>query len=201
MKSAAIGLRIHSGWGALVAVAGENGAQEIIDRRKIIVIDPKAAGVAQPYHFVQEMELRAAERHLAKCASDARRLAVDALREVSAQLRNRGFTIAHAVILLSSARPLPDLDEILGSHALIHAAEGEFFRHTFRQALERLEIPVTGIRERELEDHARKAFGKAAAEVHKRIEGMGRQLGPPWTEDEKTAALAAAIVLNDGGSV
>jgi hypothetical protein len=196
MKSAAIGLRIHSGWGALVAVAGENGAQEIIDRRKIIVIDPKAAGVAQPYHFVEEMELRAAERHLARCASDSKRLAVEALREVSVQLRDRGFTLARAAILLSSARPLPDLDEILGSHALIHAAEGEFFRHAFRQALERLEIPVTGIRERDLDDHARKTFGKNATEVHKRIDGMGRLLGPPWTEDEKTAALAAAIVLN-----
>jgi hypothetical protein len=201
MKSAAIGLRIHSGWGALVAVAGENGAQKIIDRRKIIVIDPKAAGVAQPYHFVEEMELRAAERHLARCASDSKRLAVEALREVSAHLRDSGFTLAGAAILLSSARPLPDLDEILGSHALIHAAEGEFFRHAFRQALERLEIPVTGIRERDLDDHARKTFGKEATEVHQRIDGMGRLLGPPWTEDEKTAALAAAIILNGSGSV
>ena len=196
MKSAAIGLRIHSGWGALVAVAGENGAQEIIDRRKIIVIDPKAAGVAQPYHFIEEMELRDAERHLSKCASDSKRLAVEGLREVSAKLSDRGFTLAGAAILLSSARPLPDLDEILGSHALIHAAEGEFFRHAFRQALERLEIPVTGIRERDLDDHARKTFGKDATEVHQRIDGMGRLLGPPWTEDEKTAALAAAIILN-----
>jgi hypothetical protein len=196
MKSAAIGLRIHSGWGALVAVAGVNGAQEIIERRKIIVIDPKAAGVAQPYHFVEEMELRAAERHLARCASDSKRLAVEALREVSARLRESGFALAGAAILLSSARPLPDLDEILGSHALIHAAEGEFFRHAFRQALERLEIPVTGIRERDLDDHARKTFGKEATEVHQRIDGMGRLLGPPWTEDEKTAALAAAIILN-----
>ena len=196
MKSAAIGLRIHSGWGALVAVAGVNGAQEIIERRKIIVIDPKAAGVAQPYHFIEEMELRAAERHLAKCASDSKRLAVEALREVSAKLSDSGFALAGAAILLSSARPLPDLDEILGSHALIHAAEGEFFRHAFRQALERLEIPVTGIRERDLDDHARKAFGKEATEVHERIDGMGRLLGPPWTEDEKTAALAAAIILN-----
>jgi hypothetical protein len=196
MKSAAIGLRIHSGWGALVAVAGVNGAQEIIDRRKIVVIDPKAAGVAQPYHFVEEMELRAAERHLARCASESKRLAVEALREVFAKLRDSGFTLAGAAILLSSARPLPDLDEILGSHALIHAAEGEFFRHAFRQALERLEIPVTGIRERDLDDHARKTFGKEATGVHQRIDGMGRLLGPPWTEDEKTAALAAAIILN-----
>ena len=195
MKSAAIGIRVHSGWGALVAMAGQHGAEEIIERRKVVIIDPKATGVTQPYHYVEEMELRAAERHLAKCAAESRRLALEALRQISAQLRDRSFFLVGSVILLSSARPLPDLDEVLGSHALIHTAEGEFFRQAFRAALERLEIPVTGIRERELDDFAQKAFGSDTAEVHKKIDGMGRALGPPWTKDEKTAALAAAIVL------
>jgi hypothetical protein len=141
------------------------------------------------------MELRAAERHLNKCATDSRRLALEALGQIAKGLHGRGFRLAAGVILLSSARPLPDLDEILSSHALIHTAEGEFFRHAFRQALERLEIPVTGIRERELKDYAKKAFGKSATRAQERINAMGRSLGPPWTQDEKTAALAAAIVL------
>jgi hypothetical protein len=195
MKSAAIGIRVHSGWGALVAMTGRHGAEEIIERRKVVIIDPKATGVTQPYHYVEEMELRAAERHLAKCAAESRRLALEALRQISTQLRDRGFSLVGSAILLSSARPLPELDEVLGSHALIHTAEGEFFRQAFRHALERLEIPVTGIRESELDDYALKAFGKAAGGVHTKIDGMGRFLGPPWTKDEKTAALAAAILL------
>ncbi len=195
MKSAAIGIRVHSGWGALVALTGQHGSEEIIERRKVVIIDPKAVGVTQPYHYVEEMELRAAERHLARCAAESRGLALEALRQISAQLRDRSFYLVGSAILLSSARPLPDLDEVLGSHALIHTAEGEFFRQAFRQALERLEIPVTGIRESDLDNCARKAFGKDTAGVHKKINGMGRSLGPPWTKDEKTAALAAAIVL------
>jgi hypothetical protein len=78
---------------------------------------------------------------------------------------------------------------------LIHTAEGEFFRQAFRHAFESLEVPVTGIRERELDERAQQAFGKLAAQVRKNINGMGRILGPPWTQDEKTAAMAAAIVL------
>jgi hypothetical protein len=195
MKPAAIGIRVHSGWGALVAVTGSLGSEEVIERRKVTIIDPKNPGVTQPYHYVEEMELRAAERHLNKCATDSRRLALEALGHIARELHGRGFRLAGSAILLSSARPLPDLDEILSSHALIHTAEGEFFRHAFRQAFERLEIPVSGIRERELEDSARKAFGKSAAEAQKRINGMGRTLGPPWTQDEKIAALAAAIIL------
>ena len=57
MKSAAIGVRVHSGWGALVAVAGQHGSEEILERRKVVIIDPKAVGVIQPYHYVEEMEL------------------------------------------------------------------------------------------------------------------------------------------------
>lgn len=197
MKPAAIGVRVHSGWGALVAVAGQNGAEEIIERRKVVIIDAKKPGVAQPYHYVEEMELPAAEHHLTQCAIYSKRLAREALDHISAELLKRGYTLAGAAILLSSARPLPDLDEILASHALIHTAEGEFFRQEFRHAFESLEVPVIGIRERELDERAQKAFGRFAAQVRKNIDGMGRVLGPPWTQDEKMAALAAAIVLTN----
>jgi hypothetical protein len=195
MKAAAIGVRVHSGWGALIAVAGESGAEEIIERRKVVIIDAKKQGVAQPYHYVEEMELPAAERHVTQCAIDSKRLAREALDHVSAELLNRGYSLAGAAILLSSARPLPDLDEILASHALIHTAEGEFFRQAFRHAFESLEVPIIGIRERELDECAQNAFGKLASQIRKNINGMGRVLGPPWTQDEKMAALAAAILL------
>jgi len=78
---------------------------------------------------------------------------------------------------------------------MIHTAEGEFFRKSFRDAFEVLKIPVAGIRERDLPAQAQKAFGKTARRVQERIAAMGRSIGPPWTTDQKTAALAALIVL------
>src|SRR6476620_405194 len=99
MKSAAIGVRVHSGWGAVVAVAGQRGSEEVIERRKVVIIDPKAPGVAQPYHYVEERELRAAEMHLAKCAAESRRLALESLRQISAQLHERGFSLVGSAIL------------------------------------------------------------------------------------------------------
>jgi len=98
-------------------------------------------------------------------------------------------------VLLASGRPLPSLSEILASHALIHTAEGEFYRGAVRKACERLEIQVTAIRERDLEERAETVFGNAASEVQRRISILGRSLGPPWTKDHKTAALAAAVIL------
>src|ERR1700704_3605847 len=195
MKPVAIGVRIHSGWGSLVGVSGQRNAIEIIDRQKVIVIDPKAAGAKQPYHYAKEIGLQAAEQHLAKCTAQSEGLAMEALKLIFARLGERGYAVTGSVIVLSSARPLPTLAGILASHALIHTAEGEFFRHTFRQVLQRLGVAVTGIRESELDDYAQKAFGKASGTIREKIDGMGRILGPPWTQDEKTASLAAAIIL------
>ncbi len=44
MKPAAIGVRVHSGWGALVGVAGARGAEEIIERTRVEIVDAIPAG-------------------------------------------------------------------------------------------------------------------------------------------------------------
>lgn len=191
----AIGIRAHSGWAALVAISGKAGALEVLERRRLEIIDPKVSGAAQPYHFAEKLGIREAEKHIEKCTAMAARLALDGVREVLHSLRDRGFHLAGAAILLSSGRPLPALPQILASHATIHAAEGDFFRQAFREACESLKIPVTGIRERDLDERAAAVFGKAGPRVKTRIAVLGRSLGPPWTQDQKTAALAAAIVL------
>jgi hypothetical protein len=196
MKTAAIGIRVHSGWGALVAVSGATGAEEVVERSRIEITDPKMAGAVQPYHFAEKLEIKQAEKHIAKCAEASARLALAALRELLGQLESRDYRVTGSAILLSSGRPIPELEKILASHAMIHTAEGEFFRHGFRQALEQLKIPVTGIRERDLPAEAQAKFGKGAERLQKRINKMGRSLGPPWTTDQKTAALAACMVLD-----
>lgn len=195
MKRVAIGVRVHSGWGALIAVAGAPGGEEVIERCRIEITDPKMPGAIQPYHYAENMELKSAEQHIAKCADASQRLALTAIRELLQQLQTRGYQVARSCILLSSGRPLPELPSILASHALIHTAEGEFFRKSFRDAFEALKIPVTGIRERDLTDQAQKTFGKTARKAQERLAAMGRSIGPPWTKDQKTAALAALIVL------
>jgi hypothetical protein len=48
---------------------------------------------------------------------------------------------------------------------------------------------------RELDARAEVAFAKRAGQVQSSIDGLGRTVGPPWTSDHKTAALAAALLL------
>jgi hypothetical protein len=199
MKKAAIGIRVHSGWGALVALSGETGAEEVIERARIAIVDIRTEGVSQPYHFAQRLNVRegekAAEQHVVTCAAAASHMALAAIREVVERLRDNGYRIAGAAILLGSGRPLPAFGKILASHPMLHTAEGVFFRQAFREAFEELKIPVAGIPERQLEQRVSTAFGKRSAGVHKRIVQLGRSLGPPWTQDQKSAALAAIVVL------
>ncbi len=191
---------MHSGWGALVCMSSDSASPELIDRRRIIVIDPTMKGAKQPYHFAENLGLEEAEQHLHKCSEASQRLALKAVTEMLEAVTARNYRVVGCAVLLASGRALPSLEKVLASHALIHTAEGEFFRRIVRQAFEHCRIPVKGIRERELNEHANETFGKAAARVRQHISSLGKTVGSPWTQDEKTAALAGLIVSETKGA-
>ena len=197
MKAAAIGLRMHSGWGALVAVAGDPSELEVLDRRRIVVTDPQLRGANQPYHFAAQLELAESGSYLHRCTAVSERLALAAIRDVVQSLYSRMYQTVGSAVLLASGRPLPPLSGILSSHALIHTAEGEFFRKPVWKACDGLGVPVTGLRERDLDEQAYAVFGSVTPQLQQRIAGLGKLIGPPWTEDQKKASLAAAIVLKN----
>jgi hypothetical protein len=195
MKRAAIGVRMHSGWGALVAVSNGAGTAEVIERRRVAITIPGTPGANQPYHFAENLELPEAEKFLANCFEVSKRLALAAVRDLVGELHGRQYRVVGSALLLSSGRPLPPLSKILASHALIHAAEGEFFREAFSKACEGLDLSVTGFRERDLKECVQTTFGKMATRMWQQVSTLGRSLGPPLTKDQKTAALAALVVL------
>jgi hypothetical protein len=186
---------MHSGWGALVAVTNSAGKVEVIERRRIDVISQGTPGAKQPYHFAANLELPDAEKFIAKCFAASKDLAAHAIRELLAEFEARQFRVVGAAVVLASGRPLPPLEKILAAHPLLHTAEGQFFREVFAKACESLAVPVTGIRERDLAAQLQQTFGKAATKLRRQISNAGRALGPPWTTDQKTAAVAALTLL------
>jgi hypothetical protein len=197
MKPAAIGVKMHSGWGILVAVSGSVNSAEIVERRRIVVTDPTIPRANQPYHHAATLGLTEAERHLAECTVVSERLSSAAIRQAVEALNKGDYQVVGAVVLLASGRPLPSLPQVLESHPLIHTAEGEFFRRVIEQGFNHLKIPVTKIRERDLDRLAETALGDTAGQLQNAIAGLRRSLGPPWTKDHKLAAFAAAILLHD----
>ena len=100
-----------------------------------------------------------------------------------------------AGLLLASGRPLPALEKILASHALVHAAEGEIYRDVLRHAIGGGRLRAVEVAERDLDDHAARVLRRPADDLTRRVAGWGKALGPPWTQDQKRAALVAWIAL------
>jgi hypothetical protein len=188
---AALGLQMHSGWGVLVAVSLDPFA--MLARKRIVVADVNSRSEIQPYHFAAQLPTLQQEEHIARCALTSSALAGTAIAEVVEELSPR--LVAGAAVILASGRPLPPLPKILAAHPLIHTAEGEFFRQAVIKALENLKIPVTAIRDREIDPSVKNAFGDLASRLEQEISTLGTRIGPPWTRDHKRAALAAASIL------
>jgi hypothetical protein len=195
VQTAAIGFRVHSGWAAAVVVCGPLDTPVVVDRRKVQLVKTFSYTFRQPYHTAEKMERPGAAKFIRDAQTEAKGLAVSSLRSLQSDLAAGEFKIVRGALLLASGRMLPELDKILASHALIHTADGELFRESLRAACSRCEIPVEGIREKELFVTASKVLGIQAAALKQQVAALGKSLGPPWSQDEKFAALAAWLTL------
>jgi len=199
-SQAALGFRVHSGWTALVAVVGPGDAPRVIDRRRLELIDPKARGAQQPYHAAKEMKLADAEAFLKRRSSATLAIATASLRDVVSDLVDKGYELAGACILLGSGRPTGDLAATLRSHAMIHTAEGQFFRNALQNACESCSVPLLGVKEKELVSRATDGIRIPPSELHQRICEIGRSIGPPWRHDEKLCTIAGWLMLANSGA-
>ena len=188
MSVVGLGFRTHSGWTSAVAVAGSPAKPVVLVRRRLELASPDA-GAKQPYHAAEPLEFADAAALIQRCRDSSMSLAEAGLSALLAQLAARDHRVVGAGIVFASGRELPDLAGILKSHALIHTAEGEFFRDVLVRACERRSLPVTRIKERDARDRDAKAWAQ--------IDGLGKSLGPPWRQDEKLASLAAWTALGD----
>src|SRR5204862_8083483 len=117
-----------------------------------------------------------------KCRDSSARLAADAVSAVVARLSGKGHRVVSTGIIFASGRPLSDLAATLRSHALIHTAEGEFFREVLVQASEHCGLPVTRVKEREGWERGAAALGLGASDLQLLIAELGRRRGPPWRQ-------------------
>lgn len=203
MKMAAMGVQMHSGWGALVVVANEDGRVNVMARERIEVIDEKAGGKRQPYHRARNLALNEAEKYLARCAAESKRLATQSIRGLTEDLQKRGYRLANCALLTASGRELPPLVRILAAHPLIHTAEGEFFRNAICSACEVLRLSVLRVREREARERGEHVAGKVGCGGNETNRECRKEPRFAWTQDQKKAALAAWMALHEhkGGTL
>ena len=195
MKQAAVGFRTHSGWAAMVAVSVEKGAPRVLVRERVQLVETFTYRFRQPYHTAEKLPLGEAQQFVARVKAEAERLARRALHKLRSDLEKLGIQARRSSLLLASGKTLPSLEKILASHALIHAADGELFREALLRAAKRSGLASVKIRERQLLEIAQQAFGTEPAALLRRLRELGKPLGPPWSQDEKFATLAAWLAL------
>ena len=197
MKQAAVGFRVHSGWAAVVVVWLEKGAPVVLERKRAHLVKTFSYTCRQPYHTAEKMPLAEARRFVAQVQTEARQLAHRVIHGMQGDLERAEIKLARASLLLASGRPLPDLEKILASHALIHTADGELFREAITHGCERCGVRMQSIKERSLLERAGTTLHLRAAELMRRATDLGKPLGSPWSQDEKFATLAAWLALRD----
>ena len=201
-KHAAVGFRVHSVWAAVVVVSLEKGATVVLERKRAHLVKTFSYTFRQPYHTAEKMPLAEARKFVAQVQNEARELAYRAVHEMQSNLENLRIKLTRGNLLLASGRPLPDLEKILASHALIHTADGELFREAIVHGCIRCGLKMESIKERELLELAGTTLHLKRAELMRRVTNLGKPLGSPWSQDEKFATVAAWLTLtsrnNDG---
>jgi hypothetical protein len=190
-----LGIAPHSGWAAVVIVGGTAAAPRVLLRERVELADARLPGSKQPYHDIEGLALPAARARLARFEESANRLALGALRTLTAAVRDIGAEARAAGILASSGRVGATLEATLGSHALIHTADGNHFRDALAHGCEALELAVTRVTHKALPARAAVTLRKSPAALAATLATLGSALGAPWGADQKSAALLAWLLL------
>jgi hypothetical protein len=192
-RPAAIGMKPHTGWAAVVALAGPPAAAEVVAKLRLDLAFTFDEGAV--YHKGRERSLPEAEALVRAAEERFGRLAREALAALAADLRAAGCEPVSAVVAGGSARPLPPLASILKSHPLVHAAEADLYRRVLLRASEAIGLPARLLPAAEVAPLAARALGIGPAALAARLAALGKASGRPWARDHKEAAMGAWIGL------
>jgi hypothetical protein len=196
----AIGLKAHCGWAALVAVAAQGDHIQVIDRRRVELVDEvDAAWARQPYHAAKGLAPERAREVVERGILAARQAAVREMRQLVEWSRQAGHEIVACAVLV--AEPLPDwsIEQILAVHMRMHKAEGFLFPDALARAVTACGLNLVAIPEKELGKRAEKSLASPLAVLMRELVEIGKSVGPPWGKDQKNATLADMIALKESG--
>jgi hypothetical protein len=196
-RSVVIGFRPHTYWTAAVALAGAPDAPDVVERRKITFATGDERMV---YHRAAEVPAAEAPALIAEVRTAVEVHAADGVRAMVEDLRRAGRAVRLAVVPTAGLKLPERIEDIVRVHARMHAAEGELYRDIVADACARVGLEVVRVIERELFPLAADRIGTSEALLKARLQAMGAALGPPWSEDQKLAVLAALIHLEDGAA-
>ena len=184
MRPVALGWKTHSGWAALVVIAADEKTIEVLDRRRVDLVDPADVFWAkQPYHAAEGLDRADARDVVKRAIAAAHTSAVRELRAALGRARDADLAVAACGVVAGAPMPAWSVDEILSVHFRMHKAEGVLWSDALLHAAEVCALPHVALRDAKTPD---------------RIARLGKAIGPPWGADQKQAAAAALAALRGG---
>lgn len=190
----AVSVAAHAGWAQLVSVAVRGHVPAVIDRRRVVLIEPGLP--TQPYHHeslaMREDEANAliarVRRSIAACASSA-------LRQVVTELAP-----AYAVVALAiRTPPFPELPGTVAaawaSYPLLCSADGMLYQLAICRAARQLGLEVHRYPRGEEALEAAQRLGVTPDEIDAFVSRTGRPAGPPWAQEHRRAYAAGIAAL------
>ena len=188
---AAVGFVVKSGWAAAVLLSGSAKLPRVADSRRVELSDPAVREARQPYHegFGTARSSGAKlTRLLASIETFGRRSVSDALLS----FKDGSYDLAGAGIVVGS---LIDPATIANEHIRIHALEGRLFRGIVEEAATTSGLICSTWRERDLYESASRILKQPEDAVRVTLTDMGRGASGGWRAEQKMAALAAWLML------
>jgi hypothetical protein len=191
----AFGLKAHSGWAALVVLGTKGKELEVLDRRRLELIDKGEEWAKQPYHAAEGLKPMEARKVVKRGVESARRIALRQMRALTKRARENGHELAGCGLLVNEPMPDWSVDEILAVHFRMHKAEGVLFREVLARAASECDLRLVEIPEKLLLERAESMLATSLNGALTKIAALGKSVGPPWGKDQKDATLAAMIAL------
>jgi hypothetical protein len=188
----AIGFRVKTGRATAVVMAGPASAPRILSRRSLQLWDPAIPESHQPWHADFELPPDESARIVPIALEAVDRVASSVLRTLVDEVRSaHGPIVGIALVAGSSTDP----ESIRNPHMRAHAREGQLFPQALATAAKTLRIPAVTLVESEVFASAASKLGKSPDAIKRAVTELGRNVGKPWSSEEKAAAAAAWMTL------
>ena len=178
----------------MVVIAGGVARPEVVLRGRAELADPCGRVKKNAYHAARALEPAAAAELVEAAERIAANQAAAGLDRTVREAQEEGAVVRSCAVVVGASGEAR-LESILASHALVHAAEGRLYQRALLHGAESRGLDTIAVPKRSIWEHGEVALGVDRNELRQWIDELRREVGPPWAQDQKLAALAAWIAL------
>lgn len=196
MTPIVVAFKAHMGWVNAVAVVINQPIPTITHAARIDLVESDDPAVREPYHVAGGWSgLERVPRPNNPAATIRSGLAAQVemakskLAKFNAELTLQQYDWQRAVILTGRGIIHDDLEDILGSHAHIHVAEGEATRDATRASIDALEIAHVNQDEKNITSLCETALSCADADEYMKLRRPENTKS--WTKEHRIIGLGA----------